>query len=340
MAQQPGGNSSFSLGWGDPSNATKVVRQQPKYAPANQGGAAVFGTGGSGGYGAPSGGGYGGGARGGAAPYGGGGGGGNFGAAPAPGYGGAPAIGSYAAAPGGGGYSSSDYLPKSLNTAPAHQQRQQPGLYRADSLETMAGPINTSPISRMREHKQDFGLQQRVVSPKVARAAAASSRRTGVGYSPTHAGGSGVGANAFGARGSHVSSNSYASGASQNSGNVITDRSSTRVAQQPGGNSSFSIGWGGSDPAPAHKPSGRRHGGPPQQQQSPYGTSYQQPQQQPQYVPRRCLACLPPVAFVRNFNPRTGIVSLPCTNPDCFIIGACACLCVLVRACLRTYVRT
>ena len=37
----------------------------------------------------------------------------------------------------------------------------------------------------------------------------------------------------------------YANGNSQNSGNVITDRSSTRLHAPPGGRSSLSLGWGG-----------------------------------------------------------------------------------------------
>ena len=250
--QQPGGNSSFSLGWGDPSNANQVVHKKTTYAPAPQGGgAAVFGTGGGG---AP-GGGYGGG-YGQPAPYGGG------GAA----YGG-----------NGGSYSGSDYVPKSLNTAPAS------GLHRGDSLESMAGPMGASPISRMRGGYDDGGYAQPgAVSPSVARAAAASSRRTGMGYSPTAA-------DAFGARGDHVSSNSYASGANQNSGNVITDRSSTRVAQQPGGNSSFSLGWSAPDNSPARQQTGRRQIPQQQQQQQQqqqafvYGQQAAPPQQQQPY---------------------------------------------------------
>jgi len=39
------------------------------------------------------------------------------------------------------------------------------------------------------------------------------------------------------------SSNSYASGANQNSGNVLTDRRTTRVAAPPGGRSTISLGW-------------------------------------------------------------------------------------------------
>jgi hypothetical protein len=236
--QQPGGNSSFSLGWGDPSNATKVTRAKPTYAPAPQaGGAAVFGTGGyGGGYGSPA-----------PAPYGGGG-----------GYGG-----------NGGGYSGSDYVPKSLNTAPAQ------ALHRGDSLESMAGPMGASPMSRMRGGNDDGGYgQPTAVSPNVARAAAASSRRTGIGYNDA--------ADAFGARGDQVSSNSYASGANQNSGNVITDRSSTRVAQQPGGNSSFSLGWSAPDNAAPRQQTGRRQIPQQQQQQAfVYGQQAPPPQQQP-----------------------------------------------------------
>ena len=38
-----------------------------------------------------------------------------------------------------------------------------------------------------------------------------------------------------------VSSNAYASGSSQNTGNVITDRPTSRVTQPPGGTSSISF---------------------------------------------------------------------------------------------------
>jgi len=284
VAQNPGGNSSFSLGWGDPSNATKVVRQQPTYAPPAQGGASVFGTGGSGagGYGgnygaAPRGGGGFGNSYGGAAPapgpapggYGGypggapgGAPGGSYGGgAPGGAYGGGAPGGAYGAAP-TNNFSSGDYLPQSLNTAPQFRGG-------GDALESMAGgPLTTSPMTRRRQQHNDFAaLQPKPVSPKVARAAEASSRRVGIGYSPTHGGN-----DAFGARG-RVSSNSYASGSSQNTGNVITDRSSTRVAQQPGGNSSLSLGWGGSGGGATH--SNRRQQQ--QQQQQP------PPQQQQQY---------------------------------------------------------
>jgi len=37
-------------------------------------------------------------------------------------------------------------------------------------------------------------------------------------------------------------SNSYANGANQNCGNVITDRSTTRIHAPPGGKSSFQLG--------------------------------------------------------------------------------------------------
>ena len=43
--------------------------------------------------------------------------------------------------------------------------------------------------------------------------------------------------------GSGVSSNLYASGSSQNTGNVITDRPTSRVTQPPGGKSSISFFW-------------------------------------------------------------------------------------------------
>lgn len=45
-----------------------------------------------------------------------------------------------------------------------------------------------------------------------------------------------------GARSSRTSSNNYASGANQNCGNVITDRSSTRVHAPPGGRSQICFG--------------------------------------------------------------------------------------------------
>ena len=38
-----------------------------------------------------------------------------------------------------------------------------------------------------------------------------------------------------------ISNNSFASGSSQNTGNVLTDRPSSRVLQPPGGKSSFSL---------------------------------------------------------------------------------------------------
>ena len=40
-----------------------------------------------------------------------------------------------------------------------------------------------------------------------------------------------------------MSSNAYANGANQNCGNVITDRSTTRLHAPPGGKSSFSLAW-------------------------------------------------------------------------------------------------
>lgn len=159
-------------------------------------------------------------------------------------------------------YSSSDYVPASLNTNP----RGPLAGPRGDALEAMAGgPLNSSPITRRREQREYGGLQPKAISPKVARAAHASSMRDSErnpgygqpsggygqpprgGYGQPQGGGYGQhgGASAaFGARDSRVSSNSYANGSSQNSGNVITDRSSTRVAQQPGGNSTLSLGWG------------------------------------------------------------------------------------------------
>eukprot|EP00621_Florenciella_sp_RCC1693_P013145 CAMPEP_0182552884 /NCGR_PEP_ID=MMETSP1323-20130603/49205_1 /TAXON_ID=236787 /ORGANISM="Florenciella parvula, Strain RCC1693" /LENGTH=199 /DNA_ID=CAMNT_0024764597 /DNA_START=608 /DNA_END=1207 /DNA_ORIENTATION=- len=52
------------------------------------------------------------------------------------------------------------------------------------------------------------------------------------------------------------SSNAFANGSNQNCGNVITDRSTTRLHAPPGGQTSFSLGWG-SEPAPAAVPSRR-----------------------------------------------------------------------------------
>eukprot|EP00618_Florenciella_parvula_P037477 CAMPEP_0119487468 /NCGR_PEP_ID=MMETSP1344-20130328/13549_1 /TAXON_ID=236787 /ORGANISM="Florenciella parvula, Strain CCMP2471" /LENGTH=145 /DNA_ID=CAMNT_0007522333 /DNA_START=68 /DNA_END=505 /DNA_ORIENTATION=+ len=51
------------------------------------------------------------------------------------------------------------------------------------------------------------------------------------------------------------SSNAFANGSNQNCGNVITDRSTTRLHAPPGGQSSFSLGWGSeSAPAPKQQP--------------------------------------------------------------------------------------
>ena len=44
------------------------------------------------------------------------------------------------------------------------------------------------------------------------------------------------------------SNNAFASGNNPNAGNVITDRSSSRVLAPPGGGSSFSIGGNYEDP--------------------------------------------------------------------------------------------
>ena len=46
----------------------------------------------------------------------------------------------------------------------------------------------------------------------------------------------------FGARVQQQSSNAYANGSNQNCGNVLTDRSSTRLPAPPGGHSSFRLG--------------------------------------------------------------------------------------------------
>ena len=56
-----------------------------------------------------------------------------------------------------------------------------------------------------------------------------------------------------------LSANSYANGANQNCGNVMTGRSTTRVAQAPGGTSSISFGGGnfGADSAAPLRRGGR-----------------------------------------------------------------------------------
>ena len=41
----------------------------------------------------------------------------------------------------------------------------------------------------------------------------------------------------------NVSSNAFANGANQNCGNVLTDRSTTRLHAPPGGKSSISLSW-------------------------------------------------------------------------------------------------
>jgi SPIRAL1-like protein len=46
------------------------------------------------------------------------------------------------------------------------------------------------------------------------------------------------------------SNNAFASGTNPNAGNVITDRSSSRVLAPPGGGSSFSLGGGYEEPKP------------------------------------------------------------------------------------------
>lgn len=56
-----------------------------------------------------------------------------------------------------------------------------------------------------------------------------------------YGGGGGYGGPTFGER-PRASSNSFANGSNQNCGNVMTDRSSTRVRAAPGGNSSFTLG--------------------------------------------------------------------------------------------------
>jgi len=53
-----------------------------------------------------------------------------------------------------------------------------------------------------------------------------------------------------------VTGNSYASGGNQNCGNVMTDVASTRVLASPGGNSSLSLAW--DEPAPRQQVAGSR----------------------------------------------------------------------------------
>jgi len=142
VVQQPGGNSSFSLGWGDPSNANRVVHKQPTYAPKQQ----IFGSGIGGGntnHGAPAHQAY------------------NTKYSqpkqqqPMQGYhsaaGGAPANSR-------GGYQSQNYIPRSLNTQ------------HSDSLEAMAGgQLHSSPMTRQREQRNELGqLPCQPVSPKVS----------------------------------------------------------------------------------------------------------------------------------------------------------------------------
>jgi SPIRAL1-like protein len=67
------------------------------------------------------------------------------------------------------------------------------------------------------------------------------------------AAGTGAGAPAAGVK-RGTSNNAFASGANPNCGNVMTDRSSSRVLAPPGGKSSFSLGGGyGSDAQPARR---------------------------------------------------------------------------------------
>jgi hypothetical protein len=55
-----------------------------------------------------------------------------------------------------------------------------------------------------------------------------------------------------------VSANRFACGSNQNQGNWITDRSSTRLHQAPGGNSSIDLGDGSARPAVKASPSANR----------------------------------------------------------------------------------
>jgi len=80
----------------------------------------------------------------------------------------------------------------------------------------------------------------------------------------------------------HGSSNAFANGANQNCGNVLTDRSSTRLHAPPGGGSSFSLGWGGADDrfadtrrAPARAPA--RDYQPPARESAYQPAPYRQP---------------------------------------------------------------
>jgi SPIRAL1-like protein len=94
-----------------------------------------------------------------------------------------------------------------------------------------------------------FGSQEPIIAPKSVAAAAAAAPSAATlkdtttsqnVVAPTEAP---IKSDAvFGARIGKTSSNSYASGANQNCGNVITDRSSTRVHAPPGGKTSFILG--------------------------------------------------------------------------------------------------
>ncbi|KAJ1450970.1 hypothetical protein M885DRAFT_531026 [Pelagophyceae sp. CCMP2097] len=78
---------------------------------------------------------------------------------------------------------------------------------------------------RQQDNGQDYGQQQQQqYAPPQQQ------------YAPQYGQGDAFGANA------RKGSNAYANGASQNTGNVITDRSSSRVLAPPGGHSTFRLG--------------------------------------------------------------------------------------------------
>jgi SPIRAL1-like protein len=81
-----------------------------------------------------------------------------------------------------------------------------------------------------------------------------------------------------------MSSNAFSNGANQNCGNVLTDRSTTRLHAPPGGASSFGCGltFGGEAPAPTGGRGGVRQYVAPVQQQAAPGQQAAPVQQQPQ----------------------------------------------------------
>ena len=109
----------------------------------------------------------------------------------------------------------------------------QPGGGSSISLgwDTSADEQNIRP-ARVNARQQDFEQQQDF---KQQQQSIDVSAPTGYQGRPDNGYGGGAGS---------TSSNAFASGSNQNSGNMITDRSSTRIHAPPGGKSSFSLGWG------------------------------------------------------------------------------------------------